>query len=214
MRSRLMAKRPKMRASVTKVSVNAGMIGAVAHISATITARTMRPRISLFLAEHATRTDDQDCEHQQVHHGQSQILEIVGAEDLDERDKHAPDNGPEKTSHPADDDDNEGINDHVGSHAEEGGQQRCGEDAAERRQGAAEREDAGAHRTHVGTERMDHLGVLRDGAHEQAGAGSLEKLPGEQRGGAAHSDEEQPVDWERLIAYENNSAQPIRDWDA
>src|SRR6516162_3132192 len=105
-----------MSASVTRVSVNAGMIGALAHISATIMASTMPPRISLFLAEHATRTDDQDGKHQQVHHRQRQILEIVGAEDLDERDKHAPDNRAEKTSHSADDDDDEGIDDHVGAH--------------------------------------------------------------------------------------------------
>src|SRR6476646_6851666 len=154
MRSRLMAKRPKMSPSESKVSVKGGRSGALAHINATAAARTMRPRISVFPAEHATGTDDQDSEHKQVHQGQRQVLEIIGAEDLDKGDEHAADDGSEKAAHPADDDYHEGIDDHVASHAEERSQQRRGEDAAERRHGAAQREYAGAHRIHVGAERV------------------------------------------------------------
>src|SRR5262249_27664945 len=103
MRSRLMAKSPKISASVSKVSVNGWRTGAGAQISAASGGRTMRTCILLLPAEHAAGTHDQNGEHEQVHQGQRQVLEIVGAEDLDEGDEHAADDGSEKASHPADD---------------------------------------------------------------------------------------------------------------
>src|SRR5262245_5007013 len=138
-----MANRPKISASMSKVSVNGEANGAAAHSTAMTAAKTRR-RTSLFLAEHAAGAHDQHREHEQIHEGERQILEVIGAEYLDEGDQQTADDRAGEASHPADDHDHEGIDDDVRAHAEEGGDEGGREHAAERRHGAAEGKHAGA----------------------------------------------------------------------
>src|ERR1043166_8988135 len=112
MRSRLMANRPKISASMSKVSVNGETNGAAAHSTATMATKRKR-RMSLFLAQHAAGPHDQHREHEQIHERERQVLEIIGAEHLHEGDQQAADDRAGEASHSADDHDHEGVDDDV-----------------------------------------------------------------------------------------------------
>ena len=70
---------------------------------------------------------------------------------------------------------------------------------------------AGAHHVDVGAERMDHFGILRHRADQQAGPRALEELPDGDGGGDAEPDEEQPVERKGLIEDDHDAAQEIGD---
>ncbi len=140
-----------------------------------------------------------------------QILKVVGAHHLHEGDQHAADDRAEERAHAADDDDDESVDHDGGAHAEKRRDQRGGKHAAERGERAAEAEHSGAHQVDVGAERMHHLGVLRDRADQEAGAGALEELPDGDRGGDPEGDQEQPIERKRLVEDDDDAAQEIRD---
>src|ERR1043166_9750269 len=110
MRSRLMANRPKISASMSKVSVNGETNGAAAHSTATMATKRKR-RMSLFLAQHATGAHDQHREHEQIHEREREVLEVIGAEHLHEGDEETPDDRAGEAPHATDDYDHEGVDD-------------------------------------------------------------------------------------------------------
>ena len=120
---------------------------------------------------------------------------------------------PRKPSHAADDDDDESIDDDRGTHAEEGGHQWRGKDAAERRHGAAEAEHAGANQLNVGAERLHHFRILRYRADQQPRAGAFQEQPHAYGGKDAKGDEEQTILRKRLIEQKDHAAQNVGSGD-
>src|SRR5258706_4604352 len=123
MRSRLMANRLKISAWMRMVSANCGTMKGSSALTVTTARKTARWRIasatSLLLAEQPAGPHHQDEEHQEVHQRQRQVLEVVRAEHLDERDQQAADDRAQERAHAADDDDHEGVDHDRGAHAEE-----------------------------------------------------------------------------------------------
>src|SRR5579883_1518306 len=94
MRSRLMANRPRMTASVSSVMANGGRPSGASTSPAAITIQTSRvtPFIcSRLLAEQAAGPDDEDGQHHQVHEGQREVGRVVVAEHLNEADQQRAD---------------------------------------------------------------------------------------------------------------------------
>src|SRR5690606_2945145 len=104
MRSRLIAKRPRMSASVSRVIMNTGSPRGAAASRTKTAARTIRPRISGFLAQQAARPDDEDREHDEVHERERRLGIVIVAEHLHEGDDQRAQQRAEKAAHPADDD--------------------------------------------------------------------------------------------------------------
>src|SRR5215218_3142653 len=100
MRSRLMAKSPRMTASVSSVMANGGRPGGASTSASPTTIQITRvapliraaPIIRLrLLAEQAARAHHEDGQHHQVHDGQREIRSVIIAEHLDEADQQRAD---------------------------------------------------------------------------------------------------------------------------
>src|SRR5262249_42108022 len=109
MRSRLIAKSPRMRSSVNRVIAKGGRPSGAA-MSRPMTASPPRAGTSLvwrmasrLLAEEAARANHQHQQHHQVHERERKVRQVVVAEHLDERHQQRTDERAQKTPHAADD---------------------------------------------------------------------------------------------------------------
>src|SRR5215470_10014761 len=115
MRSRLIAKSPRMRSSVNRVIAKRGRPNGAAMSKPVMRnpPRAGSTRVSrmasYLLAEEATRADHQHQQHHEVHERERKVRQIVVAEHLDERDKQCADERAQKATHAADDHDDEGV---------------------------------------------------------------------------------------------------------
>src|SRR5260370_39569652 len=124
-----MASRPKISASIRIVSEYCGSMKGSSAQTPAATAKLTFQFTLVLLAEQAAGSDDQNDQHQEVHERERKILEVVGTKHLHEADQNAADEGAEERAHAADDDDDEGIDDHGRSHAEKRRDERGGEHA-------------------------------------------------------------------------------------
>src|SRR5215510_9356085 len=122
MRSRLIAKSPRMRSSVNRVIAKGGRPSGAA-MNTPMTASP--PRASGFvlrmasrlLAEEAGGANHQYQQHHEVHKRKRKVRQIIVPEHLDERDKQCADERTQKAAHAADDHDDEGVDHRRRRHA-------------------------------------------------------------------------------------------------